>query len=93
MLKYKSGELNFIKSTRRSYDKPRHCVEKQRHYSASKGPYSQGYGLLSGYVELWELDHKEGRTPKNWCLQTVVCGAGEDSWALLGQQGDQTSQS
>ena len=21
---------------------------------------------------LWELDHKEGRAPKNWCLQTVV---------------------
>ena len=21
---------------------------------------------------LWELDHKEGRMPKNWCLQTVV---------------------
>ena len=21
---------------------------------------------------VWELDHKKGRTPKNWCLQTVV---------------------
>ena len=21
---------------------------------------------------MWELDRKEGRTPKNWCLQTVV---------------------
>ena len=21
---------------------------------------------------LWELDHKEGRAPKNWCLQTAV---------------------
>ena len=21
---------------------------------------------------LWDLDHKEGRTPKNWCLWTVV---------------------
>ena len=29
-----------------SYDKPRQCVEKQRHYSADKGPYSRGYGLL-----------------------------------------------
>ena len=55
-----------------SYDKPRHCVEKQRHYSAVKGPYSQGYGLPSGHVQLWELDHKEGRWPKNWCLWTVV---------------------
>ena len=55
-----------------SYDKPRHCVEKQRHYSAVKGPYSQGYGLPSGHVQLWELDHKEDRWPKNWCLWTVV---------------------
>ena len=21
---------------------------------------------------MWELDHKEGWAPKNWCLQTVV---------------------
>ena len=26
------------------------CVEKQRHYSANKGLYSQGYGLPSGHV-------------------------------------------
>ena len=55
-----------------SYDKPRQCVEKWRHYSADKGPYSQGYGLPNDHVQLWELDCKEGRTPKNWCLQTVV---------------------
>ena len=33
---------------------------------------SQGYGLQSGHIWLWELDHKEGRVPKNWFLQTVV---------------------
>ena len=27
-------------------------VEKQRHYSADKGPYSQGYGLPSGHLRL-----------------------------------------
>ena len=52
----------------------RQCVEKQRHYSANKSPYNQGYGLPSGHVWLWELDHKEGRVPKNWCLQIVVLG-------------------
>ena len=30
------------------------------------------YGLPSGHVQLWELDCKEGRTPKNWCLWTVM---------------------
>ena len=28
--------------------------------------------LVSGHVQLWELDCKEGRTAKNWCLRTVV---------------------
>ena len=61
-----------IASWQESDDKPRQCVEKQRHYSADKGVYSQGYGVPHGHIQLWELDHKEGRTPKNWCLQAVV---------------------
>ena len=59
-------------SWQESNDKPRQCVEKQRHYSANKGPYSQGCGLPSGHIQLWELDYKEDRAPKNWCLRTVV---------------------
>ena len=39
---------------------------------ADKGPYSQSYGLSSSPVQMWELDHKKGWTPKNWCLQIVV---------------------
>ena len=39
--------------------KTRQCVEKQRHYSADKGPYNQGYGLPSGR-ESWTIK-KEGR--------------------------------
>ena len=48
------------------------CVEKQRHYSVDKGLYSQGYGLPSGHVQLWELDRREDGALKNWCLWTVV---------------------
>ena len=51
-----------------SDEKPRKCVEKQRHYSANKGPY----GLPSDHVQLWEMDFKEGRMPKNWFLWTVL---------------------
>ena len=58
-----------VASWQGSDDKPRQRVEKQGHYSVDKGPYSQGYGLPRGHVRLWELDHKEGRMPKNWCLQ------------------------
>ena len=48
------------------------CFEKQRCYSADKGLYSQGYGLPSGHVWLWEPDCEEGRTPKIWYLRNVV---------------------
>ena len=27
-------------------------VEKERHYSADKGLYNQGYGLPSGHIQL-----------------------------------------
>ena len=37
-----------------------------------KCPYSQGYGLPTDHVWLWDLDGKDGRMPKNWCLRTVV---------------------
>ena len=61
-----------IASWQESYDKPRLCVEKQRHHSADEVLYSQGYSLPSGHIWLWELDHKEGRMPNNWCFQAVV---------------------
>ena len=34
-------------------------------------PYSQSYGYASCHVWMWELDHKEGWAPKNWCFWTV----------------------
>ena len=35
---------------KKSYDQPRQHIEKQRHYFANKGPFSQGYGFSSGHV-------------------------------------------
>ena len=57
---------------KQSYDKPRQNIKKQRYHFANKGPYSQSYDFSSSQVQMWELDHKEGWAPKNWCLQTVV---------------------
>ena len=79
-----------VASWQESDGKLRQCVEKQRHYSADKGPHSQVCGLPSDHVRLWELDHKEGRTPKNWCLWTVVLE--KTPGKSLGQQGNQASQ-
>ena len=36
------------------------------------GPYSQSYGFPSSHVWRWQLDHKEGWAPRNWCFWTVV---------------------
>ena len=31
-----------------------------------------GYRFSSSLVQMWELDHKEGWAPKNWCFRIVV---------------------
>ena len=55
-----------------TYNKPRQCIKKQRHYFANKSPSSQSYGFSSSRVWMWELDHKDGWAPKNWCFWTVL---------------------
>ena len=60
-----SHEIKTLASWKESYDKSRQCIEKQRHHFADKGPYSQTYGFSSSYVQMWELDHKEGWVLKN----------------------------
>ena len=37
-------------SWKKSYNQPKQHIKKQRHYSASKGPSSQGYVFLSSHV-------------------------------------------
>ena len=67
-----SYEIKTFAPWKKSYDKPRQCIEKQKHHFANKGPSSQSYGFSSSHVWIWELDNKEGWVPKNWCFQTVV---------------------
>ena len=55
-----------------SYVKPRLCINKQRYHFANKPPYSPRYGFSSNRVQMWELDHKEGWAPKNWCFWTAM---------------------
>ena len=57
---------------KKSYNKSRQLIKKQRHYFANKGLYSQHYGFSTSHAWIWELDHKEGWMPKNWYLWTVV---------------------
>ena len=68
-----------ITSWQESDDKPRQCVEEQTYYSANKDPYSQGYGLPSGHIWLWELDQKKAECQRIDAFSTVVLGKTPES--------------
>ena len=69
-----SHEIKTLAPWKKIYGKPRQHIKKQRHYFADKGPYSQSYGFSRSHVRMWELDHKKGWIPKNWCFWIVVLG-------------------
>ena len=48
------------------------CIKKQRYHFAHKDLYNQSYGFYGSHVQMWELHHKEGWAPKNWCFWIVV---------------------
>ena len=56
-----SHEIKTLVLWKKSYDQPRQCIKKQRHYFANKGPYSQSYGFSSSYVgcESWTVKKAE----------------------------------
>ena len=45
----------------------------------NRGYVSQSNGFSSSYVQMWELDHKESWTQKNWCFWVVVLETFESS--------------
>ena len=53
-------KLKELAPWKKSYDKPRQCIKKQRHYFAYKGLYIQAMVFPVVMVQIWELDHKEG---------------------------------
>ena len=65
-------KLKMLASWKKSSDKSRQHMKKQKHYFTDKGPSSQSYGFSSSHLWMWEMDHRESLTPKNWCFWTVV---------------------
>ena len=53
-------------SCKESYDQPRQCIKKQRHYFAIKVLSSQGHGFSSSHVWMWGFHSKESWALKNW---------------------------
>ena len=56
------------------YDQPRQHIQKQRHYFADKGPYSQSYAFSSG-CESWTLNKTGCRRIdafELWCWRRLL---------------------
>ena len=49
-----------LPSLRRSSDKPRQCMKKQRHHFVDKDLYSQSYGFSSSHVWMWAGSSHKG---------------------------------
>ena len=72
-----SHEIKTLAPWKKSYDKPREHIKKQRRYFANKGPSSQGYGFSSGHVWMRELDcekaeHLRIDAFELWCWRRVL---------------------
>ena len=67
-----SHEIKTLAPWKKSYNKHRQHIKKQRHHFTNKGPYSERYGFSSSHAWMWELDCEESWALKNWCFWTVV---------------------
>ena len=61
---------------KKSYDQPRQCIKKQRHYFANKSLSSQSYGfpVVMYGCESWTIKKADAEE-----LMLLNCGVGEDS--------------
>ena len=57
---------------KKSYDKSRQYIKKQRYHFADKGPYSQSYSFSNCHAWMCEFLHKEDWVSKNWFFWIVV---------------------
>ena len=65
---------------KKSSDRPRQCIKKQRHYFAYKCLYSQNYDFSSSHVWIWELERSSLADMSTKKLMLSNSGAGENSW-------------
>ena len=54
-----------------SYDKPRQCIKSRDITLPTKVRAVKAMVFPVVLYYLWELNHKEGWAPRNWCFQTV----------------------
>ena len=88
----KSLQKVMLAPWKKSYDKPRQCIRKQRYHLANKGLYSQSYGFSSSHVWMWEelmlLDlvlEKTLETPLDSKEIKLVNPKGNQPWIFIGR--------
>ena len=69
-------EIKTLASWKKTYDKPRQRIKKQRRDFADKGPSSQSYGFSSRHVWMRVRPQRKLSTKE---LMLLYCGTGEDS--------------
>ena len=62
---------------KKSNDKPRQHIKKQRHYFAKNGPSSQSYGVSNSHVwiESWNIkkaEHRRIDALELWCWRRLL---------------------
>ena len=62
---------------KKSYDKPRQHIKKQRHYFTNKGPTSQSYGFSSRQERMWDwtikkVEHQRIDAFELWCWRRLL---------------------
>ena len=64
-------------SLEKVYDQPRQRIQKQKHYFANKGPFSQGFGFSSSHVWMWgwtikKAEHQRVDAFELWCWRRLL---------------------
>ena len=57
---------------KKSADKPRQHIKKQRYYFAYKGLYSQSYGFSSNHVCITFAEHQRIDALEMWCCRRLI---------------------
>ena len=66
-----------LAACKKSYNKPRQCIKKQRHYFANKDPSSQSYDfpVVMYRCENWTIkkaEHRRTEDFKLWCWRRLL---------------------
>ena len=70
-----SHEIKMLAPWKKSYDKPRLHIKKQRHYFANKSPSSQSYGFSTCGCESWTIKKAECQRIdafELWCWRRLL---------------------